>query len=241
MEQPGRPWRIYRDYARHSRHTRLLLPTADYTGLHCPAHTTLDYTTAMRLKQFTDWMPAQARLSGCGANFNNFKLLSCAAIAETTATRIWQYYQQQLQPSMGVSISLCMCVCVWGNRQATATATGMCSSIVKILWNATIWKIQPILLLLLLHVTTAHQQWHKGSQSGEEEGGQEGSWKPCQWLNWHTVHVVHMLPLGNTFVSPFLFVTNLQFRFFTLFKFICHPPISHRLPPPTELLTWSVF
>lgn len=206
----------------------------------------------MRLKQFTDWMRAQARLSGRGANFNNFKLLSCAAIAETTTTRIWQYYQQQLQPSMGVSISfsLCVCVCVWGNRQATATATGMCSSIVKILWNATIWKIQPILLLLLLHVTTAQQQWHQGSQSEERGGGRkEGSGKPCQWLNWHTVHVVHMLPLGNTFVSPFLFVTNLQFRFFTLFKFICHLPISHRLTsypapftsPATELLTWSVF
>lgn len=62
-------------------------------------------------------------------------------------------------------------------------------------------------------------------------GRRAGSRKPCQWLNWHTVHVVHMLPLGNTFVSPFLFVTNLQFRFFTLFKFIWHPPISHRLPP----------
>lgn len=69
----------------------------------------------------------------------------------------------------------------------------------------------------------------RGEPKRERERRKEGSGKPCQWLNWHTVHVVHMLPLGNTFVSPFLFVTNLQFRFFTLFKFICHLPISHRL------------
>lgn len=73
----------------------------------------------------------------------------------------------------------------------------------------------------------------RGEPTRESERRKEGSGKPCQWLNWHTVHVVHMLPLGNTFVSPFLFVTNLQFRFFTLFKFICHPPISHRLSPTT--------
>lgn len=73
----------------------------------------------------------------------------------------------------------------------------------------------------------------RGAKSRERERRKEGSGKPCQWLNWHTVHVVHMLPLGNTFVSPFLFVTNLQFRFFTLFKFICHLPISHRLSPTT--------
>lgn len=45
-------------------------------------------------------------------------------------------------------------------QQSTERASGLCD-IVKVLWNATIWKIQPILLLLLLHVA-GQQSWAGG-------------------------------------------------------------------------------
>lgn len=193
-------------------------------------------------------MRAQARLSGRGANFNNFKLLSCAAIAETTTTRIWQYYQQQLQPSMGVSISLSLCVlvCVCMRQQTSDSDSDRdvfeyCKNLMK----CNHLENPANTFIVIASCYNSATTMARGEPKRERARRKEGSGKPCQWLNWHTVHVVHMLPLGNTFVSPFLFVTNLQFRFFTLFKFICHLPISHRLTsypapftsPAVELLT----